>query len=285
MATKSEIESLVYLLDDPDPFVKDKVKNRLFELGEQAVPVLDQQKSSAESDEERELISEIIRWITYGSLEEDLLGVLEGGLQSMKQLEDAVFVLARMENPTLREDEYKRKLDRFASMVADDLRYQLDDSKKMHILLDFIFRELNFSGNQKNYYSPDNSYLHRVIDRRKGLPISLGLIVLFLARRLDMPFYGINMPIHFMLKYKGEKEEFLIDPFDGGKIVTYNQCYFFLKQNGVEPKTEHFRKATLHEILARCIRNLIQSYSRIEKEEYVHNLKQLLSTVEMFASD
>lgn len=285
MATKSEIESLIYLLDDPDPFVKSRVKSRLFELGEQAVPVLDQQKSIASSEDERDLINEIIRWITYGSLEEDLLDVLDGGLQSMKQLEDAIFVLARMENPTLRTGEYKRKIDRFATMVDDDLRYELDDSKKMHILLDFVFRELNFSGNQKNYYSPDNSFLHRVIDRRKGLPISLGLIILFLARRLDLPFYGINMPIHFMLKYKGEKEEFLIDPFDGGKIVTYNQCYFFLKQNGVEPKTDHFRKAAMHEILARSIRNLIQSYKRLEKEGYVQNLNQLLKTVEMLASE
>lgn len=284
MARKSEIESLVYLLEDPDPYVKNSVKTRLYELGEQAVPLLDQQKNVTEDEQARELINEIIRWITYGSLEEDFMDILESGLNNMKQLEDAIFILARFENPTLREGEYKRKLDRFASMIADDLRYQLDDSKKMHILLDFVFTELNFSGNSDNYYSPDNSFFHRVIDRRKGLPISLGLVVLFLARRLDLPFYGINMPIHFMLKYNGEKEEVLIDPFDRGKIVTYNQCYFFLKQNGVEPKSQHFEPATEHEILARCIRNLIQSYSRLEKEEKVSDLKNLLNTVEMLAS-
>lgn len=285
MTQKSEIESLVYLLEDPDPYVKNTVKNRLYELGEQAVPLLDQQKNVTRDEEARELINEIIRWITYGSLEEDFMDVLEGGLNNMKQLEDAIFILARFENPTLREGEYKRKLDRFASMVADDLKYQLDDSKKMHILLDFVFTELNFSGNSANYYSPDNSFFHRVIDRRKGLPISLALVVLFLARRLDMPFYGINMPIHFMLKYKGEKEEILIDPFDRGKVVTYNQCYFFLKQNGVEPKPEHFEISAEHDILARSIRNVIHSYSRLEKEEKVEDLKKLLSTVESLASD
>ncbi len=280
MPTKTEIESLIYLLEDPDPYVKTNVKNRLFELGEQAVPLLDEQKSQSKDDEERELINDIIQWITYGSLQEDFLEVLENGLGNLKQLEDAVFILARFENPTLREEEYKRKLDRFASMVSDDLRYQLDDSKKMHLLLDFVFDELSFRGSNVDYYNPDNSYLHRVIDRRQGLPISLGLIVLFLARRLDLPFYGVNMPIHFMLKYKGELDEVLIDPFDRGKTVTYNQCYFFLKQNGIEPKSEHFDTAQPYEILARCIRNLIQSYSRLEKEDKVENLKNLLSAVE-----
>lgn len=280
MPTKTEIESLIYLLEDPDPYVKSNVKNRLFELGEQAVPLLDEQKSQSKDDEERELINDIIQWITYGSLQEDFMEVLENGLGNLKQLEDAVFILARFENPTLREEEYKRKLDRFASMVSDDLKYQLDDSKKMHLLLDFVFEELSFRGSNVDYYNPDNSYLHRVIDRRQGLPISLGLIVLFLARRLDLPFYGVNMPIHFMLKYKGELDEVLIDPFDRGKTVTYNQCYFFLKQNGVEPKSEHFDTAQPYDILARCIRNLIQSYSRLEKDDKVENLKNLLSAVE-----
>lgn len=284
MSTKTEIESLIYLLEDPDPFIKANVRNRLFELGEQAVPLLDQQKSESKDDDERELINEIIQWITFGSLEEDFMDVLEGGVANLEELEEAVFILARFENPTLREGEYKRKLDRFASMVQDDINYQIEESKKMQILLDFVFDELGFRGSNVDYYNPDNSFLHRVIDRRQGLPISLGLIVLFLARRLDLPFFGVNMPIHFMLKYKGELDEVLIDPFDRGKKVTYNQCYFFLKQNGVEPKSDHFDSARPHEILARCIRNLIQSYSRLEKEDKVDNLTVLLNTVEVMST-
>lgn len=280
MSSKSEIKSLVYLLDDPDPYVQAEVKNRLFELGERAVPLLDQQKSQTNSEEERELIGEIIQWITYSSVEEDFLDILEGGLNNMKQLEDAVFILSRFDNPTLRESEYKQKLDRFADMIADEVRYSLDDSQKMHKLLDFVFSELNFSGSTADYYNPQNSYLNCVIDRRQGLPISLALIVLFIARRLDLPFYGVNMPIHFMLKYKGEVEEVLIDPFDHGKLVNYNQCYYFLKQNGVEPKSEHFEASSEVGILARCIRNLINSYQKLDQLGRVESLKKLLDTVE-----
>ncbi|HEX6981592.1 MAG TPA: transglutaminase-like domain-containing protein [Balneolaceae bacterium] len=280
MLRKSEIESLVYLLDDPDPYVQSEVKNRLFDLGESAVPLLDQQKSESKNDDERELINEIIQWITYSSVEEDFLDVLEGGLRNLKQLEDAVFILSRFENPTLRESEYKQKLDRFASMISDEVRYSLDESQKMHKLLHFVFSELNFSGSTVDYYNPNNSYLNSVIDRRRGLPISLALIVLFLARRLELPFYGVNMPIHFMLKYKSD-EEVLIDPFDHGKLVSYNQCYYFLKQNGVEPKSEHFKEEKPAGILARSIRNLINSYEKLDKTAKAESLKKLLNTVEM----
>ncbi|MDX1671009.1 MAG: transglutaminase-like domain-containing protein [Balneolaceae bacterium] len=281
MPTKTEIESLVYLLDDPDPEVQRTVRRRLFELGERAVPLLDQQKTQTDDRQQREQINEIIQWITYGNLEEDFLDVLEGGIRNLKQLEDASFILCRFENPTLREDEYKNKLDRYADLIRDDIRYQPDENRQMHRLLDFVFEEMKFSGSTVDYYSPDNCYLNRVIDRRQGLPISLGLITLFLARRLDLPLHGVNMPIHFMLKFKGEREEMLIDPFDRGKVVSYNQCYFFLKQNGIEPKSEHFSVADETEILARSIRNLIQSYEKLEMTHKVKDLKKLLGTVEM----
>lgn len=279
MPTPSEIKSLVSLLDDPDPYVQSEVKNRLFELGEQAVPLLDQRKSEVRDESEKELINEVIRWITYGSLEEDFLEILQKGINGPKQLEEAVLTLCRFSYPTLREKEYEKKLDRFAGMVENRIRYSLSESQKMHKLLNFVFEELKFTGSNEDYYHPQNSYLNRVIDRRKGLPISLGLIVLFLARRLDLPFYGVNMPIHFMLKYKGEKEEVLIDPFDRGKTVTYNQCYYFLKQNGLEPRSEHFEITSERDILARCIRNLVHSYSRREENDKVEQLRQLLGLV------
>lgn len=281
MLSRSEIKSLVYLLDDPDPYIQSEVKKKLFELGERAVPLLDEQKSETRDKQERERINDIIQSITYGNLEEDFLEVLEGGINDLKKLEDAVFILSRLDNPTLREEEYKKKLDRFAGMIENDIRYQMDESRQMHTLLDYVFEELNFTGSTIDYYNPDNSYLNRVIDRRQGLPISLAMIVLFLGRRLELPFYGVNMPIHFMLKFKGDKDEVLIDPFDRGKVVTYNQCYFFLKQNGIDPKPRHFKEAAEIGILARCIRNLVQSYSKLGNERKVEGLKKLLGTVEM----
>ncbi|MDZ7808518.1 MAG: transglutaminase-like domain-containing protein [Gracilimonas sp.] len=282
MTSKSEIESLLFLMDDPDPFVQESVQNRLHELGEQAVPLLDQYKSTVKGADAKEKVNDVIHKLTFNTLESDFIEVLEGGLKTRKSLEVAILTIARFGNPTLRISEYQRKLDHFVQMVEPQVKYKLDEKRKMKRLLNFIFEDLNFHGDAEDYHAPQNCFLDQVIDRRKGLPISLSLIVMFMARRLQMPFFGINMPIHFMLNYVGDKEELLIDPYDNGAIVTYDQCYFFLKKNNVEPRPEHFQMATNLDIVLRCVRNLIHSYERRKEMEKVEDLGRLLNIAEMY---
>jgi len=282
MTSKSEIESLLFLMDDPDPFVQESVQNRLHELGEKAVPLLDQYKSTVKGADAREKVNDVIHKLTFSTLESDFIEVLEGGLKTRKSLEEAVLTIARFGNPTLRISEYQKKLDHFVQMVEPQIKYKLDEKRKMKRLLTFIFEDLNFQGDAENYHAPQNCFLDQVIDRRKGLPISLSLIVMFMARRLELPFFGINMPIHFMLNYVGDKEELLIDPYDNGAIVTYDQCYFFLKKNNVEPRPEHFQMATNLDIVLRCLRNLIHSYERKKEMERIEDLGRLLDIAEMY---
>ncbi|WP_069132133.1 SirB1 family protein [Rhodohalobacter halophilus] len=281
MTTKSEIESLIYLLDDPDPEVQSGVHSRLRELGEDAVPLLDEHKNETRGEQEKEFINNIIYNITIGSLIEEYAELMEEGVHDARNLERAVLMLAKFGSPTLRIEEYSRKLDILSREISADIAYTPSLREKMQIILQYVFRELRFRGDSANYHHPDNALLNRVIDRRKGLPIMLGLVVMFLGRRLNLPFYGVNMPIHFLLLYKTPSEGVLIDPFDGGTIVTYDQCYYFLKKNGVEPRPDHLKQADESEILARCIRNLINSYSKQNQERKVKDLRQLLHLTEL----
>jgi regulator of sirC expression with transglutaminase-like and TPR domain len=285
MASRSEIESLLYLLDDPDPFVKRSVKSRFEELGEQVVPLLDSLRAETKNEIQKQHANDILHDITFRHLQEDLIDLLEQGINTRERLEVAILTLARFGTPTLSIKAYQNKLNHFAKILTPQIRYKLDERRKMKALLKFVFEDLNFSGDDKDYHHPDNCFLNTVIDNRKGLPISLSLVVIFLAQRLDLPFYGVNMPIHFMLNFIGEKEEVLIDPFDDGASVTYDQCYFFLKKNGIEPKPEHFQMASELDILVRVIRNLIHSYERMEQPNRVEDVTQLLNIVESYLED
>ncbi|NBC05332.1 MAG: hypothetical protein GVY20_16735 [Bacteroidetes bacterium] len=280
-SNRREIESLIYLLEDPDPEVQTGVKQRFRELGEHAVPLLDQFRAESVKDSEKETINNIIYNITAGTVIEEFAEIIESGVHDRKQLEGALFTLCKFGNPTLRIREYKKKLDNLTAQIGSDIAYTPSINEKMQILLQYIFRDLRFRGDSSDYHNTDNAYLDRVIDRRKGLPIMLSCVVMFIARRLDLPFYGVNMPIHFMLMYQTHNQEILIDPFDGGTIVTYNQCCYFLKKNGIEPKPEHLEKADESEILVRCIRNLIHSYAKIKDERRVDDLRKLLNMAEL----
>ncbi len=282
MTTKSEIESLLQLMDDPDPFIQESVHNRFKELGENAVPLLDEFRVETTNKDDKKRVSQIIHQITFPVLKADFQELLDRGVRNRKDLEYAVLTLSRFGNPTLRIEEYQKKLDHFAEMVEPTIRYRLDERRKMKQLIKFVFEDLNFKGDIDDYHNPDNCFIDQVIRRRRGLPITLSMVVMFLARRLEMPFFGVNMPIHFMLNYVSDKEEVLIDPYDNGAIVSYDQCYFFLKKNNIEPKPDHFKIASDIEVLIRCIRNLIHSYERLELPQRVADLKELLGLIELY---
>ena len=280
MSTHSEIESLMLLLGDPDPFVQEQVQLRFMELGNRAIPILDQIRVETKNKEEKKRAKDVLYKLTFTSLKEDFAELLLEGVGNRAQLERAVITLARFGNPTLRESEYVKKLDYFADMIRSSLRYNRSEREEMQTFMKFIFEDLNFRGDNKDYHNPANGFIDQVIERRKGLPISLSLVAMFIARRLQLPVFGVNMPIHFMLAFVGEKEEPLIDPYDQGAEVSYDQCYFFLKKNNVTPKPDHFKMASDLNILARCIRNLMHSYERNEEHERVRDLKSLLELVE-----
>jgi len=280
MSTRSEIESLMFLMEDPDPFVQEQVHLRFQELGEQAVPLLDQIRVESKDKDEKKRIKDVLHQLTFETLKEEFAELLSEGIQNRSQLEKAVLLLARFGNPTLRTSEYVKTLDHFADMIRPSLRYKRNERDKMQILMKFIFEDLNFKGDNKNYHDPANGFLDQVIDRRKGLPIALSLVAMFIARRLQLPVFGVNMPIHFMLIFVGAQEEQLIDPYDQGAEVSYDQCYFFLKKNNVTPRPEHFKMAADIDILTRCIRNLMHSYERSEDAHRVEDLKNLLALVE-----
>lgn len=277
---ESEVRSLVYLLEDPDPSVQDGIKSRFLELGEQIIPMLDRFKNETSAEHERSSIHEVKYELTLHSVLEDYTDLIQSGVTSREDLENALLLLSRLEEPTLRTSDYQRKLDQFAREIGPEISYNPSLEEKMKILLRYVFKELRFRGDAKNYHNTDNAYLHRVIDRRKGLPIMLSMVVLSLARRLHLPFYGVNMPIHFMLMYKRPGGDLLIDPFDAGRIVTTDQCYYFLKRNSIEPRPEHLHRATELQILARCIRNLMHSYAKKDQMERAQDLQAMLDLTE-----
>ncbi len=86
-----------------------------------------------------------------------------------------------------------------------------------------LFDDLGFAGNRDDYLDPRNSYVHEVLDRRTGIPISLSVVTLEVGRRLGVPLAGVGMPSHFLVRHLAEPPTFL-DPFDGGVRLSEAGC-------------------------------------------------------------
>jgi regulator of sirC expression with transglutaminase-like and TPR domain len=285
MKSKAEIESLIYLLEDPDPFVNKTVVNRLLKLGEQAVPLLDEYRIQSQDERQENAIINVIHNITFSELEEEFMNYVDNGINTVSDLEKGVFMIARFGDSTFRELPYRERLDKMADDIATDIKFTVDPVEQMRLLIQYVFYDENFHGVENDYFDPNNSYINRVIDRKTGIPITLALIVLFLADRLDLPFHGVNMPMHFLLKFQNETEQIFVDPFHRGKVVSMNQCSYFLKMNGVKPESYYFQNAPMPDILARSIRNLIYSYEKRDDTMRAEDLRKLLHYIDLTYGD
>ena len=158
---------------------------------------------------------------------------------------------------------YEQTLKDMAESVRPKMQAAQSDQAQIAALNHYLFDELQFIGNSDNYYHPDNSFLNKVLDLRRGIPISLSVIYLEIGWRLGLPLCGLSFPRHFMVGYDIQQAGMVIDVFDQGKILTIDDCldFFQLPQSDLIPfKQEHFQPATKKAILFRMLLNLKQLY-------------------------
>jgi regulator of sirC expression with transglutaminase-like and TPR domain len=139
-------------------------------------------------------------------------------------LDQVALLIAAEERPELDVAHYLRRLDEFAEEVRGELGTELDPYLIVGILNRVLFKQLGFHGNTDEYFDPTNSLLDQVIDRRVGIPITLSIVYLEVARRLALPVVGVSFPGHFLVSYQGADERLFIDCFRGGEIVLPRTC-------------------------------------------------------------
>ena len=140
----------------------------------------------------------------------------------------------------------------------------------------YFFEELSFSGNEQNYYEPDNSYLNRVVDRRLGNPVSLCLIFLFITRRLRLPVTGIGTQGPFICRFQTSKEELYIDVFNKGRLLTKGECLKFLPQASRGFQDGYLTPTTPRRTLLRLCSDLHQIYVHLNDREESERLQRYI---------
>ena len=139
-------------------------------------------------------------------------------------LAKAALYIAEIEYPDLDTDRYLRILDDMARAVIKLLPESRYPLKVVQTINQYLYTELGFNGNESDYYSPSNSFLNDVIDRRTGIPITLSLVYLEIAKRIQFPMVGIGMPGHFIIRPDLEDVDIFVDPFDRGEVLFAEDC-------------------------------------------------------------
>lgn len=189
----------------------------------------------------------------------------------------AAMLIARDEYPDLDTDYYEDLCQRWSQAIAPRVKGADSPIVALQILNKYLFEELGFSGNDEDYYDPRNSYLNEVFERRLGIPISLGVVHMEIARRLDMDLEGIAFPGHFLVRLPVQGGLMVLDPFQGGRSLDVDelrqraQPHMGQESLGDQQLLKLLDPASHRAILTRMLRNLRSVY--IEKDDLERALR------------
>lgn len=175
---------------------------------------------------------------------------------------EAALAIAQDVDPQLDLAAHQAEIDTFAAKLQRRLPADASDIQKLRMLNHFFYHELGFAGNVNDYYTPDNSYLHRVITTRRGIPISLAVVYMELGQQVGLDVKGISFPGHFLMKLSVQSGDIVLDPFNGASLSREEleerlEPYFAQQDYPTDiPLTTYLQDARPRDILVRMLRNL-----------------------------
>lgn len=204
-------------------------------------------------------------WLRIARLPDEDVSLAEGALW-----------IAAGEYPDLAVADYLERLNAMAATLRSRLRADIATADKLLALNHYLFEELGFSGNAGNFYDPRNSFLNDVIERRLGIPITLGLVYIEVGRRIGLGLHGVSFPGHFLVKCALRDGMVVLDPYGRGRSLGVDELQERLKAAGSPGRVDdailgHLLGAAPNkEVLGRMLRNLKGIY--VERGDWLRAL-------------
>lgn len=188
---------------------------------------------------------------------------------NVPRLLDATLLVARLDNPDIDIEFYKKRIDAMADEIRSDLKNDADQVTRRKALDDYLFNQNGFHAGRSEYYHPANSHLNRVIDDREGLPITMSILYMELGRRLDMRIDGVGLPGRFVVKHiVSDEQDQLIDVYDAGTLLAKSDAADLVRQFADRTmRLDDLRAQNDKEILTRVLSNLMGIATRSEDLE------------------
>lgn len=206
----------------------------------------------------------------------DRFAELLAGDEARYSLAEACLLIAADAYPGLDVNRYLAEIERMAARLRGRLPPDADAEQKVISLNQFLFDDLGFHGNADDYYDPRNSYLNEVIDRRRGIPISLCILYMEVGRKIGLPLVGVSFPGHFLVRLSLRGSALVLDPYSGGAPMSEQELRALLRRviagsrsAGLRsaadvaaelPLDQFLEPAGSRQVLARVLRNLKNIY-------------------------
>lgn len=279
---EKELKALVSLLDDEDTEVSSHVEERIMSLGTSIIPFLESEWEKIFNPDIQRKLEDMIHVLQFEQLKERLLMWRNA---PDNDLLEGLWLVATYQYPDLEYSKLVKDIEQLYYDVWTEHDPDLSPFDQVKKLNSAIFAKLKFSANTKNFHSPANSMINAVLETRKGNPISLCAIYMLMARKLDMPISGVNLPNLFILTYKTDKLQFYINAWNRGLIFSREDIDNYIDHLHLAPQEYYYQPCSNQEMIKRVLRNLIVSFDKLhdyQRSDEVKTLLKVLGDEEMY---
>jgi len=178
-------------------------------------------------------------------------------------LVEASLVIAMEDDPSVEIERYLDQVGDWSGAVRERLEGSHDVERIVESINRLLYDEEGFHGEEEDYYDPRSALLSETLEKHAGLPITLSVLYIEISRRVGMEVAGVSLPGRFLVKFTGEFGTVVVDPFDGGRVLSTIELQKLLDGvygGGVRLREHHLRSFTAKEILARELAHLKSAY-------------------------
>jgi regulator of sirC expression with transglutaminase-like and TPR domain len=281
-----ELNALLHLLDEPDEKVFDSIREKINSYGKEAIPYLEKVLEVSFDSFTQTRAGEIIREIQQGELYSEFTDWLN---TASSDLLKGYLLVTRSQYPELNEESLTIRVEQMKMDAWLELNDNLTALENIKVLNHILYHVHNFDGNKINPFAPENFYLNTFLETHKGSALSLGILYIIIARKLNIPIYGVNLPQHFILAYVSDLAPdppgmddvlFYINPLNKGTVFTKKEIELFIQQLKINPDRSYFAPCSNIDIIKRLIGNLILSYTQLGYPDKIEDLERLLKLTE-----
>jgi regulator of sirC expression with transglutaminase-like and TPR domain len=272
--TNKEIKALISLLDDPEvaPQIQDKIQT----LGESLIPFLEESWEETLDSQQQQRLEDLIHKLQFEGLQQRLRVWRDSGSENLME---GMWLLNSYQYPDADLQVLNRAIEQLRFEVWTLLKPEMHPADQVQALNYVLFKTHKFAANTQNFHSPANSMLQRVLETRRGNPLTLCVIYLLVAQRLNLPIYGVNLPNLFVLTYRLDDldvEPFYINCYNRGLVLSRTDIEHYVAQLNLTPNDIFYEPCSHIDIVRRALRNLQLSFEKLQEPAKAAEVNKLL---------
>ena len=272
--TTKEIKALISLLDDPE--IAPQIQSEIQNLGETIIPYLEESWEESLDPQQQQRLEDLIHQLQFEGLQQRLRVWRDDRAQDLLE---GMWLLNSYQYPDADLQALNRAIEQLRFEAWTLLRSEMHPADQIQVLNHVIFRNHKFSANTQHFHSPANSMLQRVIETKRGNPLSLCVLYLLVAQRLDLPVFGVNLPNLFVLTYQLDDRplSFYINCYNRGVVLSRSDIEHYVGQLGITSQEGFYEPCSNLDIVRRAMRNLQVSFERLQEPAKAEEVGQLLA--------